>query len=404
MTQIKERALDGTTTNPKGYEGQTFLVGDLVYLRGMELADGKYVTSWRDAPFPVSTERGEEIIKDDLSKEYQARKNTLAIVRKSDDAVVGSVVAQYWTVQVFLKVHIDPILADAAALKADAIATVVPWVVDENKRAVAVLEIGADEDVVIATAKRIGMRQTARFRDGTMRQGRRVDLLMFEYLNAEWVKKLGDPEDEPLERTGTGQPRPVPPKVVLTGDPPPHAVMVGQRVYLRPYQKADADAIARYSVRETEAFWDNGRFPRSAVMMNHFMEEQDKAAIPVDYSFAVCLRENDEYIGHVELLDLDLVNRVAETGSEINRPEYRGGGYGSEAKQLLLEYAFDRLGLHMVRSVVIFPNTRSAAALRKQGYKEAGYFYWGFPDGGGFGNFVVFDLLADEWRAMPRAD
>jgi RimJ/RimL family protein N-acetyltransferase len=84
-------------------------------------------------------------------------------------------------------------------------------------------------------------------------------------------------------------------------------------------------------------------------------------------------------------------------------PKYRGGGYGSEAKHLLLEYAFERLGLHMVRSFVTFRNTRSAAALRKQGYKEAGRLHWTFNLHGTYGNAVVFDLLAEEWRAMPRA-
>jgi hypothetical protein len=51
---------------------------------------------------------------------------------------------------------------------------------------------------------------------------------------------------------------------------------------------------------------------------------------------------------------------------------------------------------------VIFPNTRSAAALRKQGYKEAGRMHWIFPSSGKFENFVGFDLLASDWRAMPR--
>jgi RimJ/RimL family protein N-acetyltransferase len=138
-------------------------------------------------------------------------------------------------------------------------------------------------------------------------------------------------------------------------------------------------------------------------MLNSVIKEQEKASIPRDYWFAVCLRENDEYIGQVGLIGIDLINRFAGTGSVIVTPAYRGGGYGSEAKQLLLEYCFDRLGLHMVRASVMFQNTRSAAALRKQGYAEAGRVHWLRPLGGGFSSSVVFDLLAREWRAMPRA-
>jgi RimJ/RimL family protein N-acetyltransferase len=58
----------------------------------------------------------------------------------------------------------------------------------------------------------------------------------------------------------------------------------------------------------------------------------------------------------------------------------------------------------MIQSWVYFPNTRSAAALRKQGYTEAGQINWLYSHKGRFDNFVVFDMLADEWRAMPRAE
>lgn len=405
MTQTKERATAVVATKQPGHEGQTFLVGKEIYLRGMEVSDGKYVTAWRDSLFPVSTERGEEIIKDELPKQMAQRKHTLAIVRKADDRVVGSVVLQSWASATFLTVHVDPVLGEAGArLKADALTTVAPWVIDELQRAIVFVELGAHEETVIAAAREIGMRESARFREALLRDGQRVDLLLFELPSPAWVKTLGDPADVPLERTGTGEPRPVPAKVAMEGDPPPHAFMVGKRVYLRPLQKEDAELEARYSRQETEIFWDNGRFARSPVILQHFQKEMQKENIPGDYFFAVCLRENDEFIGSVGLIEIDLINKFAETGSEINRPEYRGGGYGSEAKQLLLEYAFDRLGLHMVRSFVIFPNTRSAAALRKQGYTEAGRFHWAFPTAGGFGNFVVFDLLASEWRALPRAE
>jgi RimJ/RimL family protein N-acetyltransferase len=403
-TAAEAEKVNGQQPRP-GHEGQTFLVGADVYLRGMEVSDGKYVTSWRDSLFPVSTERGEEIIKDELPKQAAQRKNMLAIVRKADDRVVGSVSSQSWASAVFLTVHVDPALGEAGAkLKADALTTVAPWVIEELQRAIVFVELGAHEKTVIAAAKGIGMRESARFREALLRNGQRVDLLLFELPSPAWVKTLGDPADVALERTGTGEPRPVPAKVTVDGDPPPHAFMVAKRVYLRPLQKEDAEREAQYSRQETEIFWDNGRFARSPVVLQHFQAEMQKESIPSDYFFAVCLRENDEYIGSVGVIDLDLINGYAETGSEIQRPEYRGGGYGSEAKQLLLEYCFDRLGLHMVRSFVIFPNTRSAAALRKQGYSEAGRFHWAFPVAGGFGNIVVFDLLASEWRALPRAE
>ena len=47
---------------------------------------------------------------------------------------------------------------------------------------------------------------------------------------------------------------------------------------------------------------------------------------------------------------------------------------------------------------------QSAAALRKQGYREAGRESWLIQADGGYQNMITFDLLADEWRAMPRRE
>ena len=408
-TPASPTTADGTangqeTPKPKGWEGQTFLVGEEVYVRGIEEGDAKAVTAWRDSLFPASTARAETIIKEDLPKEWGQRKNTMMLVRKADDRVVGSVVTHSgWPPGTDVSFRIDPLIGNAAKLKADAIALVIPWLAEENQKPVLWIEVSSDEAEAIAAAEKIGMRQTARFREALWRQGQRRDIVAFEYLNPKWIATLGDPNEVELERSGTGQPRPVIPSVTLDGDPPPQAVMVGRRVYLRALQKEDAEHIARWSRQETETFWDAGRFVRSPVGIQHWTQEEQKEDPPSHVWWAVCLRENDELIGQVGLIDLDLINRFAETGSEINRPEYRGGGYGSEAKHLLLEYSFERLNLHMVRSYVIFPNTRSAAALRKQGYKEAGRFNWGYNLNGSYGNVVVFDLLAEEWRAMPRA-
>ena len=89
----------------------------------------------------------------------------------------------------------------------------------------------------------------------------------------------------------------------------------------------------------------------------------------------------------------------AETATELYRPEHRGSGIGTEAKHLLLEYAFDRLDMHMIHSYVSHTNPRSAAALRKQGYRDAGSLAWTSLGPKGMNGEWVFDLLASEWRA-----
>jgi hypothetical protein len=56
----------------------------------------------------------------------------------------------------------------------------------------------------------------------------------------------------------------------------------------------------------------------------------------------------------------------------------------------------------MVKSYVWVPNGRSAAALRKQGYREAGAVAWSGQKNGEMVGDLVFDLLASEWQAARR--
>jgi RimJ/RimL family protein N-acetyltransferase len=401
-----------TTTSPEkaakplpgtGFEGQTFLVGEQIYLRPVEVEDAQYGMSWKNTIFPRSTHNIESWIKDDMKKEKRAA--TYVILRKADDRPVGSIKTERWAHTVWVTPFSDRLLSDQGQRwLAEALTLLLPWVIDELHRVIAyVNDIAADQQIVRDALLAVGARQASHFREKIRRGNTYIDAYNYEYLNAQWVQTLGDPNDIELERTGTGEPRPVPPPVTIEGTPPHNAMRVGERVYLRPLQKADAATFSLWSRRETEPFWDNGRFLRTTSSGEKFFENLQKETPQNWIRFAVCLRENDECIGAVGIDGIDYQNRYAESESEIVRPEYRGGGYGSEAKHLLFDYAFNTLGLHSLQSWVFFPNTRSAAALRKQGYREAGREDWLIAVDGGYQNMVTFDLLAEEWRAMPRA-
>lgn len=175
-------------------------------------------------------------------------------------------------------------------------------------------------------------------------------------------------------------------------------LMIGQRVYLRPEETGDAEPHARIFAEETDDFIDDiGRVPASPIMMEHGIREATKSQPPRSVTFSVCLKESDDVIGWVGLGSIDYVNRTAESYSTLRPGEYRGRGYGTEAKLLLLEYGFDRLHLHVIHSYVFGANERSAAALVKQGYKPAGRLKWDYPRRGVYTDTLLFDIKRDEW-------
>lgn len=187
-------------------------------------------------------------------------------------------------------------------------------------------------------------------------------------------------------------------------------IITGERVYLRAEEPEDAAAHARFYAAETDDFTDDfGRYPMSPIKIDHIIREVHKSHPPKDISFASCLKENDDVIGRVGLSRVDYVNQTAESFSFFG-PDWRGQGYGTESKFLLLNYAFNQLGLHVIQSHVWGANDRSAAALHRQGYRSAGRYRWDNTRRGVYHDILIFDVkrdeflaARDEWRARYAA-
>jgi diamine N-acetyltransferase len=176
-------------------------------------------------------------------------------------------------------------------------------------------------------------------------------------------------------------------------------IMVGDRIYLRALEKADAETMAQGFAMEPETMMQRWRIPLSPIAWEEHIEGLHRQQPPKHIELGVCLKEDDKLVGSVEVAHIDYVNRNAETGAWMIMAEHRGKGYGTEAKHLLLEYAFDRVQLHVLYSWVWEPNTRSAAALLKQGYQPAGRLERQELMSGVYHGALMFDVKREEWLA-----
>jgi len=390
-----------------GSAGQTFLKGETIYLRALELGDAKHVGAWRRSIFPIPAEHAEELLKKEVPDQSKGRRWTYVACRVADDVPVGSLEWGSWDGRTTdLEVHAPDTLPDAGVVRAEMVRLMVPYLLHEREM-MAVYLYGPDHEPEVAqAAEALGMTFTGRLREARWVDGERRDELFWELLHPVWTERLGAPAPVPdpdaarpeTQRIVGAKRRPA-----VSGEPPKNAVMIGERVYLRPYEVEDAEKIAVWSRQEPETFFDNGRDIRSGIGFAHWIRKLAEDDPQEWVRFAIVLRENDELIGGNGLADIDWIHKTAETETFLDRPEYRGGGLGTEAKHLLLEYAFERLGLHQVRSFVWDFNTRSAAALRKQGYRDAGGFHWSGIKKAEFAGDVMFDYLASEWRAYRDA-
>lgn len=155
----------------------------------------------------------------------------------------------------------------------------------------------------------------------------------------------------------------------------------GKLVELRPHDK-EKDA-------QIEQIWMNDPEITQYLMRIHPMTQRQQhewidghGKSNSDIPLAIVKKDNDELIGSIGLHQIDYINRNAVTGTIIGNKKYWGKGYGTDAKMLLLDFAFNCLDLHIIRSDVLAFNGRSLAYGKKCGYEEVGRLPgWFYRDG-----------------------
>lgn len=101
-------------------------------------------------------------------------------------------------------------------------------------------------------------------------------------------------------------------------------------------------------------------------------------------------------IGTTGLMNVDHQHRTAELGILIGEKDTWGRGYGTEATNLTLDYAFTGLGLHNVMLRVHASNARAIRAYERVGFKHVGRRRQAHRRGGGMEDVLYMDILAAE--------
>ena len=160
---------------------------------------------------------------------------TLVIERVDDDQVVGGLTALTNTSRRTRRqysFHMAPALPEADVLRADALRIVIPWLRDEHEYMVVRLNVAADEHETVAAAEEFGYEvrgTSARIRCPP----RRLERIAF-------VTRLS----------------------IHAGRCRVHnPILIGERVYIRPFEESDAQLLSEIYAAETETFMNRGRMP-----------------------------------------------------------------------------------------------------------------------------------------------
>ena len=174
-----------------------------------------------------------------------------------------------------------------------------------------------------------------------------------------------------------------------------------ERLYLRPLEADDAVRCTKWINDPETRKWLSRCHPLNIMREHAWIEGlyTDSAHVV----FAIVLKEGDQHIGNVGLHGVDHLNQTAVTGMLIGEADCRGQGYGPEAKELVLTYAFNTLNLRTIRSDTFASNERSNRALQKGGYEQVGRIPDRFFREGAWHDELVWVLTRERWMSLKTS-
>lgn len=119
-----------------------------------------------------------------------------------------------------------------------------------------------------------------------------------------------------------------------------------------------------------------------------------------DVRLAICLKENNLYIGNVYMTDIDEHNQSCVSHILIGDKGYWGKGVATEAYRIALEYMFNERNIYRVMAIVLENNKASLNLHKKIGYQIEGLMRNSIYKNGQWQNQYILSLLKNEFEKL----
>lgn len=149
------------------------------------------------------------------------------------------------------------------------------------------------------------------------------------------------------------------------------AEIIGEKIILRSITEADTPNIIRW--RNSPEVMKYFIIQQPLTVEGHTNWLRTKVASGEVVQFVIYEKETDRPIGSVYLRDVNQTHKKAEYGIFLGEDDVRGKGYGTEAAELIVDYAFKELKLHKIYLEVLADNIRAQKSYAKVGFEKEAY-------------------------------
>ena len=143
------------------------------------------------------------------------------------------------------------------------------------------------------------------------------------------------------------------------------------RIYLRLMTREDTDNIIKW--RNCDEVRSQFIYQKLFTKESHEKWIETMVETGKVVQMIIVLNEGDRPIGSVYVRDIDMDHKKAEYGVFIGEMDCLGKGYGTEAAELMAEYAFEFLGLHKLMLRVYAENELAIKSYEKAGFVKEAY-------------------------------
>ena len=105
-------------------------------------------------------------------------------------------------------------------------------------------------------------------------------------------------------------------------------------------------------------------------MTRHYVKSVDKSDKIA--AFAIIAKDTKKHVGNISLGKISWENSSGDISILIGEKDYWGKGIASEAYRLVIDYGFNKLGLHRLESGMTVRNKAMIKVARKSGMKKEG--------------------------------
>jgi RimJ/RimL family protein N-acetyltransferase len=177
--------------------------------------------------------------------------------------------------------------------------------------------------------------------------------------------------------------------------------LVGPRIQLRPIRYSDAEALIQAAA--DGELWN---LPFTVVPSSETMTDYIRAALQGQEAgtilpYVTVIRDSDRVVGSTRFWKVDRVNRKLEIGSTWISASWQKSFVNTEAKFLMLQYAFETLKCFRVQFTTDETNTPSRNAILRLGAKQEGIVRnERIMPNGRKRNSIRFSIIDDEWPGV----